>query len=114
MGVRLLVYVKTISIIVELFELVIIFTLLLIDNDFTSVFQVQLSKVLRIKKEKISMLSDLNCQAEKLRSYGQELTFDFQKKYAALVLEIEELNRDLNSKLLSVQHFCQEVSCLSC
>ena len=45
-----------------------------------------------------------------MRSYGQELTLDFQRKYASLVLDIEKLNEELNKKLVSVQQFCQEVS----
>lgn len=51
----------------------------------------------------------MNAQAEKQRSYGQELNVEFQRKYAGLVLEIEKLNRDLNQHLLAVQQFCQEV-----
>lgn len=71
--------------------------------------QVKLSKILRAKREKINALRDMNSQAEKQRSYGQELTVDFQRRYAALVLELEKLNRDLNQHLLAVQQFCQEV-----
>lgn len=75
-------------------------------------FQVQLSKILRAKREKIGTLRNMNSQAEKQRSYGQELNVEFQRKYAALVLELEKLNRDLNQHLLAVQQFCQEVSIL--
>ncbi|XP_042208505.1 protein lin-9 homolog isoform X2 [Homarus americanus] len=71
---------------------------------------VQLSKILRAKREKIGALRDMNGQAEKQRSYGQELNVEFQRKYAGLVLEIEKLNRDLNQHLLAVQQFCQEIS----
>ncbi|CAL4084605.1 unnamed protein product, partial [Meganyctiphanes norvegica] len=71
---------------------------------------VQLSKILRSKREKIGTLRDLNSQAEKQRSYGQELRLDFQRRYAAHVLEIEKLNRDLNQTLHAVQQFCQEIA----
>ncbi|XP_050722601.1 protein lin-9 homolog isoform X2 [Eriocheir sinensis] len=71
---------------------------------------VQLSKILRAKREKIGTLRDMNSQAEKQRSYGQELNVEFQRKYAALVLELEKLNRDLNQHLLAVQQFCQEIA----
>lgn len=70
----------------------------------------QLSKILRAKREKIGALRDMNAQAEKQRSYSQELNVDFQRRYAALVLDIEKLNRDLNQHLVVVQQFCQEVS----
>lgn len=69
----------------------------------------QLSKILRAKREKIGALRDMNAQAEKQRSYSQELNVDFQRRYAALVLDIEKLNRDLNQHLVVVQQFCQEV-----
>ncbi|XP_071531196.1 protein lin-9 homolog isoform X3 [Panulirus ornatus] len=71
---------------------------------------VQLSKILRAKREKIGALRDMNAQAEKQRSYGLELNIDFQRKYAGLVLEIEKLNRELNQHLLAVQQFCQEIA----
>ncbi|KAK3854343.1 hypothetical protein Pcinc_011334 [Petrolisthes cinctipes] len=71
---------------------------------------VQLSKILRAKREKINALRDMNSQAEKQRSYGQELTVDFQRRYAAMVLELEKLNRDLNQHLVAVQQFCQEIA----
>ncbi|XP_047491886.1 protein lin-9 homolog isoform X1 [Penaeus chinensis] len=71
---------------------------------------VQLSKILRAKREKIGALRDMNAQAEKQRSYSQELNVDFQRRYAALVLDIEKLNRDLNQHLVVVQQFCQEIA----
>ncbi|XP_066970821.1 protein lin-9 homolog [Macrobrachium rosenbergii] len=71
---------------------------------------VQLSKILRAKREKIGSLREMNEQAEKQRSYGEELNVEFQRKYAALVLEIEKLNKDLNQYLLAVQQFCQEIA----
>ncbi|XP_068201653.1 protein lin-9 homolog [Palaemon carinicauda] len=71
---------------------------------------VQLSKILRAKREKIRSLREMNEQAEKQRSYGEELNVEFQRKYAALVLEIEKLTKDLNQYLLAVQQFCQEIA----
>ncbi|MCL4135515.1 UNVERIFIED_CONTAM: hypothetical protein GTU68_055230, partial [Idotea baltica] len=71
---------------------------------------VTLSKILKAKKEKIDTLRKLNEQAEKMRSFGQEVTLDFQRRYAGLVLEMENLNRELNQNLVSVQQFCQEIA----
>ena len=39
------------------------------------------------------------------------LLLDFQKKYANIVLELENLNKDLNEYLIGVQHYSQEVIC---
>lgn len=71
--------------------------------------QVTLSKILKAKKEKIDTLRNLNEQAEKMRSFGQEVSWDFQKKYASLVLEMEIINKELNHNLVEVQQFCQKV-----
>ena len=42
-----------------------------------------------------------------------DLQTHFQQKYASTVLELETLNRQLNSHLNGVQKFCQEVGSLS-
>lgn len=70
----------------------------------------RLSKILTIKKENLHALEQMNSQAEKSRSYGEVLPLEFQKKYATIVLDLELLNKDLNSLLLGVQKFCLELS----
>ena len=40
----------------------------------------------------------------------QPLNLSFKQRYADSVLELERLNKDLNSYLLQVQKYCQEVS----
>ena len=44
------------------------------------------------------------------KSYQQPITAEFQKKYANIVLELDNLNKDLNEYLIGVQQYCQEVS----
>ncbi|CAH1786394.1 unnamed protein product [Owenia fusiformis] len=63
----------------------------------------RLSKILTIKKEKVKELREMNTQAEKMKSYVEPITIDFQKKYAGLVLELERLNKDLNDYLNQIQ-----------
>ncbi|RXG73958.1 Protein lin-9-like protein [Armadillidium vulgare] len=71
---------------------------------------VTLSKILKAKKEKLETLKSLNEEAEKLKSFGQDITLDFQRKYAALILDIESMNEELNGNLVAVQKFCQEIA----
>lgn len=70
----------------------------------------RLSKILFIKKEWIRQLKEMNSQAEKLESLLQPITFEFQRKYADIVLELENLNKDLQENLNGVQKFCQTMA----
>ncbi|GAB6021240.1 Protein lin-9 [Chamberlinius hualienensis] len=73
------------------------------------VLVVGLSKILNKKKEKIRLLRDMNTQVEKMKSYQEMITGEFQKRYAKIVLEMETLNKDLNEYLLDVQKYCQDI-----
>uniref|UniRef100_T1IXW4 DIRP domain-containing protein n=1 Tax=Strigamia maritima TaxID=126957 RepID=T1IXW4_STRMM len=74
------------------------------------VLVVRLSKILDVKKEKIRQLREMNTQAEKMKSYQEPITIDFQKRYAGVVLELDKLNKDLNEYLQQVQQYCQEIA----
>ncbi|CAG0895134.1 unnamed protein product, partial [Darwinula stevensoni] len=69
---------------------------------------VRLQKILALKKEKVGVLKTMNTEAEKCRSYGYQVSRDFKRRYATVVLDLEKLNKDLNRFLLEVQEFCQE------
>ncbi|XP_046395858.1 protein lin-9 homolog [Ischnura elegans] len=72
---------------------------------------VRLSKILTVKKEKITQLREMNSEAERMKSYGAViLPEDFQQRYAGIVIELDHLNRDLKGYLKGVQHYCQEVA----
>ncbi|XP_072266404.1 protein lin-9 homolog [Pyxicephalus adspersus] len=70
----------------------------------------RLSKILMIKKEHIRQLKDMNTEAEKLKSYSAPIGIEFQRRYATLVLELEQLNKDLNKVLHKVQQYCYELA----
>ncbi|XP_077994665.1 protein lin-9 homolog [Glandiceps talaboti] len=70
----------------------------------------RLSKILMIKKDHLKKLKDLNTEAERLKSYQVPITAEFQRRYAGVVLELERLNRDLNTNLVGVQQYCQEIA----
>uniref|UniRef100_A0A8D0CMN9 Lin-9 DREAM MuvB core complex component n=1 Tax=Scleropages formosus TaxID=113540 RepID=A0A8D0CMN9_SCLFO len=70
----------------------------------------RLSKILMIKKEHIKQLKEMNTEAEKLKSYSMPIGFEFQKRYATIVLDLEQLNKDLNKVLHEVQQYCYELA----
>ncbi|XP_036369399.1 protein lin-9 homolog isoform X1 [Octopus sinensis] len=70
---------------------------------------IKLSKILLMKKDWIKKLKEMNCHAEKFESLQKPITYEFQRKYAGVVLELERLNKELQKYLNSVQHFCQEI-----
>jgi hypothetical protein len=43
------------------------------------------------------------------KSYSIPINIDFQRRYATIVLELEQLNKDLNKVLHKVQQYCYEV-----
>ncbi|XP_025733910.1 protein lin-9 homolog isoform X2 [Callorhinus ursinus] len=70
----------------------------------------KLSKILMIKKEHIKKLREMNTEAEKLKSYSMPIGIEFQRRYATIVLELEQLNKDLNKVLHKVQQYCYELA----
>ncbi|XP_038205263.1 protein lin-9 homolog isoform X1 [Arvicola amphibius] len=70
----------------------------------------KLSKILMIKKEHIKKLREMNTEAEKLKSYSMSIGIEFQRRYATIVLELEQLNKDLNKVLHKVQQYCYELA----
>nr|XP_023662818.1 protein lin-9 homolog isoform X1 [Paramormyrops kingsleyae] len=70
----------------------------------------RLSKILMVKKENIRQLKDMNAEAEKLKSCSMSIGFEFQKRYATVVLDLERLNKDLSEVLHEVQQYCCELA----
>lgn len=70
---------------------------------------VKITKILTEKKNMVQKLKDLNAEAERRTSYGQDYTEDFQRRYATLVIDLEFLNKNLERYLTGVQKYCHEV-----
>ena len=68
---------------------------------------VRLSKILKLKREKIGHLRELNSHGERKKSFGAYINEDFQRKYASTVIELSTINRDLNEHLKNIQDFTQ-------
>lgn len=71
---------------------------------------VQLSKILTVKRQKIDKLRDMNTQAERMTSYGQVIEPEFKKRYAALIMEFEALNKDLEESLEGIMTYCERLA----
>ena len=70
----------------------------------------RLNKILETKKEFILKLNAMNSEAERLRANNQQLNKEFQMEYAALVLDLDKLNKDLNEYLTGVERYCEQLS----
>lgn len=71
---------------------------------------VRLKKVLQAKRSKINRLKEYNCEAEKRKSFGQRMPEDFERKYAAIVIDLERMNMDLQEYINEIQMYCQQIA----
>merc|ERR1719410_443056 len=71
---------------------------------------VKLNKSLLAKKEKVRNLREMNTDAEKVKSFGEFITEDFQRRYAGTVMEVYKVNEELNSQLREVSQFTAQFS----
>lgn len=71
---------------------------------------VKLRRVLNAKRVEINRLKEYNCEAEKRKSFGQKMPEDFERKYAAVVIDLERMNLDLQGYINEVQQYCQEIA----
>lgn len=71
---------------------------------------VKLNKILQAKRSKINKLKEFNCEAEKRKSFGQRMPEDFERKYAATVIDLERMNMDLQEYINEIQVYCQQIA----
>ena len=71
---------------------------------------VHLTKLLTRKKYLIDKLCCENSRAEETRARSLPFTLDFQEKYAALLLELEVINKDLQPHFECAKQFAKEIS----
>jgi seryl-tRNA synthetase len=71
---------------------------------------VKLDKCLKLKRERVNTLKDLNAAGERRKSFGEFINEDFQRKYAATVLDLSVINRDLNEYLKTIREFSEDFS----
>lgn len=71
---------------------------------------VKLRKILQAKRSKINRLKEYNCEAEKRKLFGQRTPEDFERKYAAVVIDLERMNMDLQEYINEIQLLCQQIA----
>ncbi|XP_072942004.1 protein lin-9 homolog [Epargyreus clarus] len=71
---------------------------------------VKLTKILHVKRNKINRLKEFNCEAVKRKSSGQKPPEDFERKYAAIVIDLERMNMDLQEYINEIQIYCQQIA----
>eukprot|EP00731_Ephydatia_muelleri_P007724 Em0004g62a len=69
----------------------------------------QLSKLLSHKQEVIQKLSNLNTEAEKKHARQKCLTVDFQQEYASAIIQLDDMNKHLNTRLEGIKQYCLEL-----
>ncbi|XP_045492588.1 protein lin-9 homolog [Colias croceus] len=70
----------------------------------------KLTKVLQVKRNKINKLKEMNSEAEKRKSFDQKTPEDFERKYAAIVIDLERMNMDLQEYINEIQVYCQQIA----
>ncbi|XP_063823300.1 protein lin-9 homolog [Ostrinia nubilalis] len=71
---------------------------------------VKLTKILHAKRNKINKLKEYNSEAEKRKCFGQKMPEDFERKYAAIVIDLERMNMDLQEYINEIQIYCQQIA----
>ncbi|KAJ0179440.1 hypothetical protein K1T71_005152 [Dendrolimus kikuchii] len=71
---------------------------------------VKLRKILAVKRTKIDLLKEYNSEAEMRKSFGQKMPEDFERKYAAVVIDLERINMDLQEYINEVQKYCHQIA----
>lgn len=71
---------------------------------------VKLTKILHAKRGKINRLKEYNSEAEKRKCFGQKMPEDFERKYAAVVIDLERMNMDLQEYINEIQLYCQQIA----
>lgn len=70
----------------------------------------KLRRILNLKRTKIDRLKEYNCEAEKRKSFGHKMPEDFERKYAAVVIDLERMNMDLQEYINEVQEYCHQIA----
>ncbi|CAH0397544.1 unnamed protein product [Chilo suppressalis] len=71
---------------------------------------VKLAKILYAKRAKIDRLKEYNSEAEKRKCFGQKMPEDFERKYAAIVIDLARMNMDLQDYINEIQVYCQQIA----
>ncbi|CAH0560081.1 unnamed protein product [Brassicogethes aeneus] len=71
---------------------------------------VLVTKILHAKEQRINQLKSMNSDAETAISFDEEISEEFERKYAGVLVELEKLNDDLHIYLEQMQELCREIA----
>lgn len=71
---------------------------------------VLVTKILTVKKALIKLLRSMNTEAEKCNSFDKEFPEDFERRYALILIDLEKLNKDLQTFLEEMQTYCHKIA----
>ncbi|CAJ0941326.1 unnamed protein product, partial [Mesorhabditis belari] len=69
------------------------------------VILVKLSKLLEAKRGLVRQLAELNNEAERVNLISDQYHFTFQEKYAQVVVDLEQLNKQMNTYMQGVHEY---------
>lgn len=64
---------------------------------------VLVTKILNAKRARVKTLKCMNAEAEKLKSFHEDLPEEFERRYASVLIDLEKLNTDLHIYLDEMQ-----------
>ncbi|EFO23482.2 DIRP family protein [Loa loa] len=73
------------------------------------VILVKLNKLIEVKRTLVKSLTELNMEAEKMNMITDSYPIAFQRRYAQVVIDIETVNRQLQSYLNAVNEYCNQL-----
>ncbi|KAM3723949.1 Protein lin-9 [Dirofilaria immitis] len=73
------------------------------------VILVKLSKLIEAKRTLVKSLTELNMEAEKMNMITDSYPVAFQRRYAQVVIDIETVNRQLQSYLNAISEYCNQL-----
>ncbi len=72
--------------------------------------KVRQSKLLKAKRGKVGELSELNVEAEKMKTYGRAYPEEFRRRYATCIVELEEINGGIEKGMRVIQEYMGEIA----
>ncbi|KAL4002314.1 DIRP family protein [Acanthocheilonema viteae] len=73
------------------------------------VILVKLSKLVEVKRSLVKSLTELNTEAEKMNMITDAYPMAFQRRYAQVIIDVETVNRQLQSYLNAVGEYCNQL-----
>ena len=71
---------------------------------------VKASKILTVKRKKISELKVMNSEIERMSTLSEPISYSFKKTYSLNILELEKINKDISNYFKRMQSYSLQVA----